>query len=220
MAILLALRHIITLNPIPHTLHLCSDSRAGLLTIARGPARQSSQVGFDIWSSLNALLGRGSQIYMVWVPGHVGIEGNEAADILAGQASNLDQCGIPVSKITANAATHQRILSCFNTIYPSSLPPLPSDFSLLNRFEQCTFSQLRSGCSSVTFDTLFLFGKTNSPNCPSCGLPDSIAHLITDCPSTYRSRSRAFASTNLFEILSDSAGKVLAFLRELGRVPQ
>ena len=138
---------------------------------------------------------------------------------MAGQSSLLDQTTTPISRLTANAATKNRITSVFSNIYHSSLSPLPSDFSSLNRFEQCTFSQLRTGFSSLTQDTLFLFGKVDSPNCLSCGLPDSIFHLLADCPATYRSRSRVFSSTILTNILSNSAGKVLTFLRELGRVP-
>ena len=124
-----------------------------------------------------------------------------------------------MSKITANAATKSRISSVFTNIYPSPLPLRPSDFFSLDRFDQCTFSQLKTGMSSISLDTLFLFGKATSANCPSCHLiPDSIRHLLSDCPVTYRSRSRVFSTSDFNYIMSDSAGKVLAFLRELGRV--
>ena len=73
VAILTALKRTLLLAPIPHIIHLCTDSRSSILTLERGISRQLSQVGLDIWSSLDALMDRGLSDFPnlgAWSCGH------------------------------------------------------------------------------------------------------------------------------------------------------
>ena len=79
-AILLALKHIMTLSILPQSIRLCTDSRSSLQTLSKGHFHQSSQTGFQIWEQISSLLVAGTNLFLVWVPGHSGLPGNDLAD--------------------------------------------------------------------------------------------------------------------------------------------
>ena len=77
-------------------IRLCTDSRACLQTLLRGPAAQAEALPASIWTTLTHLTDRHKNITLQWVPGHAGIQGNEQADRLANRAAaELDQEAIP-----------------------------------------------------------------------------------------------------------------------------
>ena len=62
-------------------IRLLTDSRSGLQLLQRGLAGQTMKLVSDVWRLLLLELGdAGATITMQWVPGHAGIDGNEAAD--------------------------------------------------------------------------------------------------------------------------------------------
>ena len=210
-----------TLPILPQSIRLCTDSRSSLQTLSKGHFHQSSQTGFQIWEQISSLLVAGTNLFLVWVPGHSGLPGNDLADSLASSASSLPQVEVPINKHTANMAIRRHINLFQLDSSPDNLPPRPSDFSSLSRKEQTIFSQLRTGHSSLTNDTLYKFNKIDSPLCSFCLLTsDSISHLLTSCPALYNSRLKFFSSNAppLTYILSFSARTVLPYLREVGRV--
>ena len=220
-AIHLSLKHILSLPSIPNSIRLCSDSRAGLESLSKGPICQTQQIGLDIWHCLSSLLHHGSNLTLVWVPGHAGLTGNDLADSLAASASSLPQENLPISQVTANMAVYHSIQKLQLDSSPNHLLARPPDFHLLERWEQCIISQLRTNWSFLTSDTLFLFGKVDSPICTLCQLyNDSITHLLTSCPATYHARLKFFSSNYppLSFIISQSARRVIAFLKEVGRI--
>jgi ribonuclease HI len=69
---------------------ICSDSQASLKALA-APVVKSKQI-YGCQAALQALAEH-QQVELIWVPGHRGIEGNEAADRLAKEGSSRAMIG-------------------------------------------------------------------------------------------------------------------------------
>ena len=95
--------------------------------------------------------------------------------------------------------------------------PTPGHTSLPRR-DYVTVSQLRAGASPLTRDTLRRIGLSDTESCPGCGEPDSICHLLTDCPVYQTTRGRLWGPLpTLEEIFAEPATKIIEFLQKVGR---
>ncbi|KAF0299217.1 hypothetical protein FJT64_003504 [Amphibalanus amphitrite] len=153
-------------------------------------------------------------------PGHVGLDGNETADRLAGEATAGDQDSAPIDLSSARAAVtrHVRELSRQRATAAHPHPdPTPGHDSLA-RWGSVTLSQLRTGTSLLTRDTLHKIGLAADDECPACGEPDSAAHLLTDCPAYEAARRRRWGvDPRLVDVLGGPATKFVTFIEDVGR---
>ncbi|KAF0308567.1 hypothetical protein FJT64_016903 [Amphibalanus amphitrite] len=95
--------------------------------------------------------------------------------------------------------------------------PTPGHDSLA-RWGSVTLSQLRTGTSPLTRDTLHKIGPEVDDECPACGEPDSAAHLLTDCPAYEAARRRRWGvDPRLVDVLGGPATKVVTFIEDVGR---
>jgi ribonuclease HI len=83
-AILICAQELVSRNTRGRTVYILSDSQAVLKALCAYGV--DSTLILDCIHKLN-LLGRWNRVRLVWVPGHVGVEGNEKADMLARQGS-------------------------------------------------------------------------------------------------------------------------------------
>ncbi|KAF0298842.1 hypothetical protein FJT64_003842 [Amphibalanus amphitrite] len=95
------------------SVRLLTDSRSGLQLLGRGPANQTMALAAEVWRLLSTLAENGTETVLQWVPGHAGLDGNETADRLAGEAMAGDQDSAPIDLSGARAAVtrHVRELS-------------------------------------------------------------------------------------------------------------
>ncbi|XP_051548849.1 uncharacterized protein LOC127437749 [Myxocyprinus asiaticus] len=99
LAILLALQWVEVIK-IPEVV-ICSDSFAALLSLKSGKSSTRQDILSDILQSLFRIHQTRTVISFVWVPAHIGVEGNEVVDQIAKQAlkhSDIELI-VPMSKL-------------------------------------------------------------------------------------------------------------------------
>ena len=179
-------------------INIYSDSQACLLSINN--VKVTSKLIRDCVSKLNEL-GVINEVILSWIPGHVGMEGNEKADELARKASAVNFVGpgpvLPVATATQKAIIGGRAVNKFNlrwnnlttcrqTREAMSRPPGGALSKALLGLER---KELREVCSVVTGHCrlnrhLFLLRVVDSPTCQKCrmGKEETPFHYLGECP--------------------------------------
>ena len=173
---------------------ICSDSLSALQTLKSGKENSLSHKIMQKIASTNKI------IELEWVPSHMDIPGNEAADQMANEALSLENITeIPLSynDFRSNIKRHlntkwQEKWDNMNTpperttpLYP--IKPVIKDWSSANRKsreEEIILTRLRQG--SCLFTKKHLFNREPAPNCEYCQTdpptPLSISHVMLECP--------------------------------------
>jgi ribonuclease HI len=138
------------------------------------------------------ILGANAQnkIILEWVPSHVGIAGNEAADTLATESTNMLENNKPcipledLKKIVKNKladkwqADWSKITTKLHHLKPILGPTVRTD---VDRRSQVCLTRLRLGTCMLTHGHYIT--KTARPVCQTCQCNMTLQHVLMDCPA-------------------------------------
>lgn len=163
-------------------------------------------------------------VVLVWIPGHTGITGNDAADEAAKQARQLEPSNLPVPRQDLLRWAQEKLRAAWNgewvgyrEIFLRRIKPTTTaGRDRRNQEEQRALTRLRIGHTRLTHGEIF---KTGGKECTSCGIPLTVVHILLDCRRYAALRSKHQLDNNIGVVLSNDVNeedKLLAFLRESG----
>ena len=129
-----------------------------------------------------------SQITLLWIPSHCGIEGNEAADRLANEGAKMCQDDVPVThqivkaKIKARSweVTHERA----RNTYKDRRKPKVDVEKKWPRSVRSLFARLRTGHAMELRAYRHRLDEEVDPMCEICGEEEeTIEHVLCKCPA-------------------------------------
>ncbi|XP_077516753.1 uncharacterized protein LOC144127718 [Amblyomma americanum] len=166
---------------------ILTDSRAALQLLRQHQPRQHTVA--NLTARLMAIQDAGRPVSLQWLPSHVGITGNEAADQLAGAAHTN---GSPVySKVTQLDFARPALRQAVRALHPD--PRVASGVRFMRvpdclpRRERTLLLRLRTGCS---WTQARLHGHDRAPSsaCSFCGADETLDHLLCACPNLEAAR--------------------------------
>ena len=208
-----------------HVIYTDSKSSVDALHI-----RNNHPVIRYIVHKLNVLKETGVNVEICWIPSHVGIKGNEAADQKAKEVAKRRAELVPIhyedyfsilrtkldEKKKENYRTHPR-LTRLRQINPNP-SPWPTNTNI-NRHEEIVLNRIRLGHTNLTHS--YLMENINPPICHFCNNSTlSILHIFTQCLQLEQSRRyhfRPLTTWNPRELLGINAdeSKIFCFLKAI-----
>ena len=165
-----------------------SDSKSSLTAMERKKWRQPLVQKLLIRH--HELTEQGKNIKYGWVPGHVGIRGNDLVDTAAKNGTNLQpNQEVHIPSLDLKGKVNVYIKRKWQVEWDSdpnnhlySVQPVVYEHNRSNlktRKEQVKYSRLRMGCTKLTH--VYLITKENPPLCTRCQDPLTVKHILLDC---------------------------------------
>ena len=180
----------------------------------------------DFFEQYNELLKEDKHIILAWVPSHVNIKGNEAADKAAKEAleeelpeglktkfSDLRAGALSYVKKENQREWEKEVNNKLFKLQPDRANPLPRVCK--NRKEESVLTRLHIGHSFYTHG--YLLKREEEPVCIGCDEPMTIEHILVKCWDFYEIRRKHYSVENFKVLFRDvPPDKIFNFLKEIG----
>lgn len=179
-----------------------TDSKTALQTLQRASCfTLHEHLSRDISYRHHLAYVAGHRVTLQWIPAHCGIVGNEKADEAARKGLQLRNARkIFFTKRDAAALAKEfalkersRLWSCSATqhsflhnIDPSLRTRLPEQ---IPRRLETLYHRLRLNVA-LTNAYRYRLGQTANPCCDNCGLPETVEHILLECPAYSQARNQ------------------------------
>lgn len=200
-----------------------SDSLSALEAISRRNLNHPELL--DFFKTFTKMKGQKREIVLAWVPGHVGIHGNELADAAAREAitEEMSASYIPFSDLKRKISSYcnalwqeewnEKINNKLFEIQPNLSESLPSVGG--NRKESVVFSRLKIGHTFLTH--AYLLKGENAPQCTSCQEPLTVKHILITCKDFDEIRNKHYTAKTIRTLFRDvPPWSILEFVKETG----
>nr|WP_160869998.1 reverse transcriptase domain-containing protein [Pantoea sp. Taur] len=216
-AIAMALQHSMNL-PIKNVT-LVSDSLSALKSLEN---MYSNHPGIQRILEIEKMMTENNKsIHYIWVPGHIGIKGNEMADKAAKDALALPGRGKNLLTPSELARPlKERIYMEWQKIWedspPSKLKGIKSSVKPWqtsirgSRREEVVLTRLRIGHSKITH--LHLITKEEPPRCEYCNNSLTVAHIFEQCPFYRRKLQQKNITNSVSTALGNDINNVNAVM--------
>jgi len=159
-------------------------------------------------------------IIFCWIPSHVGIHGNEDADIAAKKSLLLSQSNLKLPHTDFRPNIKKYILSKWQSSWNSAsfnklhdIKPTLGEWHQGNRSvrrEEVVLSRCRIGHTRLTHS--YLLNKEDQPECVPCQTPLTVKHILIDCVDFATQLSTYYDVQSLRELFDNvSVGNILSF---------
>lgn len=201
---------------------ILSDSLSTLTSIQN--FFQPNSISQKIQNQISYLQTNSQTITFIWIPSHIGIPGNELADICAKQSISSPHSLVLCSYTLQDSKyfiseyilknwqhTWSTLRTKLNEIKPSILP-WPTIH--LPRRQEVILNRIRIGHTWLTHKHLMT--KTDPEPCLTCGEIPSVKHIICFCREFNDTRTKLKLADNLQEALGpdpDNTQKIFIFLK-------
>lgn len=170
-----------------------SDSLSSLLALKHFHPSNYNHLMLDIMLCYKEIINLGLDVWLVWVPAHVGLSGNEAADTLAKASLDfpLPTCLIPLTISQFKPVLLNYILQIWQsywetielaTFYRDLVPEvsLSIKYEDSNRSRETAITRLRFSHSHLNADR-YRTGCHDTPLCTICQDDETVQHYLFEC---------------------------------------
>ena len=163
-------------------------------------------------------------IFFCWIPSHIGIRGNEAADVAAKESLdfNITASQVPYTDLKPHISSfiankwQERWSSCPDNKLFKIKPTLgvwPSGFRN-SRKEEVVLSRLRIGLTY--FSHSYILRQEDPPECTACQKIYSVRHVLIDCIDLGLIRPRFYTVPDMKTLFdTSSVDRILSFVKEV-----
>ena len=229
LAVLTALRYIFFSSSSSKSFIIFTDSMSILSSLGKLFSGHHLVQEIQDWICL-LINRRGFTVKFCWVPSHVGIVGNERADVAAKAATRLNHIssmGIPISdfrniiRFYCRDRWQDHWYNLANNFKLKSIRPSvhPWHHCRMDRRSSIVLTRLRIGHTYITHRYLMASGvERQVPLCSACHVELTVKHILVQCPFyENQRRSNLLLNLSLEEILNESAPveQIVKFLKDI-----